>query len=754
MDPEELEAALWDAAPLCPSFPHFPSRRSRLKQRQFFGEFPFDGGTDHRGTDHRDALGIPKSSLGVLNDKGTMAVPGSVNFLGEGSQNKPMGMENIPRRTSHSVFRAGYGSTSGGPKKAPENKTTKKGILLVPQPEETGNDPLNWPTWKRDCALVAVGLYCAVGGGMTPILAAGFTDVADEFHINVEEVSLTTGLYMLGMGLGSVVWSPTAILFGKRPVYLASVVMFILSNIWCAASHSFTSLLLARIFQGIAISPVECLPSATVAEIYFLHERAFRLGIYTLLLLGGKNLVPLFSAAIINKLGWHWVFWVIAIFSGVCGVLLFFLVPETFWDRAPIPKAVIRERKLTFNDNFYKKYLGQNDGRLASDLAVPPSRRQSKHDYTSHHPENEKVESNELAVHSESHIKTITDPEGVLSLPDKPYIPNLKYGPQHRRSSSAPPLQLPPKKREWEGPIPKEWSRDPPNWADRAKDANGAANGSSSPDSVASAPPTVPNRLAYTHQLRRRPTQSFVQQLKPYNGRLNPDEWLKVTIRPFILLSYPAVAFSSLIYACSVGWLIVISESVAMIYRGTYYDFDAMHAGYVYIGPFIGGVLGTAVAGKLSDVIVQWMARRNDGLYEPEFRLVMMLPVAITTGAGLIGFGWTAEARENWLIPTFFFSLVGFGCSLGSTTSITFVVDSYRQYAGEALVTLNFCKNVLHGLVFSLFVTHWLESDGARRVYMWIGIIQVLATLLSVPMYIYGKRMRMWTVRQNFMERF
>jgi MFS family permease len=66
---------------------------------------------------------------------------------------------------------------------------------------------------------------------------------------------------------------------------------------------------IARIFQGFAVSPVECLPSASVAEIFFLHERAYRLGIYTLLLLGGKNLIPLVSAVIIQNLGWQWVFW-------------------------------------------------------------------------------------------------------------------------------------------------------------------------------------------------------------------------------------------------------------------------------------------------------------------------------------------------------------------------------------------------------------------------------------------------------------
>jgi MFS family permease len=148
-----------------------------------------------------------------------------------------------------------------------------------------------------------------LGGGMTPILAAGFNNVAATYGVSVPQVALTTGLYMMGLGVGSVIMSPTAILFGKRPVYLITAVMFVLSSVWCALSPNYTSLLVARIFQGISVSPVECLPSASVAEIFFLHERAYRLGIYTLLLLGGKNLVPLISAVIIQALDWRWVFW-------------------------------------------------------------------------------------------------------------------------------------------------------------------------------------------------------------------------------------------------------------------------------------------------------------------------------------------------------------------------------------------------------------------------------------------------------------
>ena len=132
----------------------------------------------------------------------------------------------------------------------------------------------------------------------------------------------------------------------------------------------------------------------------------------------------------------------------------------------------------------------------------------------------------------------------------------------------------------------------------------------------------------------------------------------------------------------------------------------------------------------------------------------MGIPIAIYTTIGLMGYGWSAQERDRWIVPTIFFGFISFGCSLGSTTSITFAVDSYRQYAGEALVTLNFSKNIFHGLVFSLFFNRWLEAEGSKDVFIAIGGIQLACLLTTVPMYIYGKRARMWTVRKNMMERF
>ena len=198
----------------------------------------------------------------------------------------------------------------------------------------------------------------------------------------------------------------------------------------------------------------------------------------------------------------------------------------------------------------------------------------------------------------------------------------------------------------------------------------------------------------YVAKYRNEPAKTLVQNLSVWPGRLSQDNWFKVAIRPFVLYAYPSVLWSTLVYSLSIGWLIVLSESLSAIYENPKtYGFTPLRAGLVYVSAFIGAVLGTAVAGKASDFIVRSMARRNNGIYEPEFRLIMGIPVAITTAIGLMGYGWAAQVRAAWIVPTSFFGLVSFGCSLGSTTSITFCVDSYRQYAGEALVTLNFSKS-------------------------------------------------------------
>jgi hypothetical protein len=47
-----------------------------------------------------------------------------------------------------------------------------------------------------------------------------------------------------------------------------------------------------------------------------------------------------------------------------------------------------------------------------------------------------------------------------------------------------------------------------------------------------------------------------------------------------------------------------------------------------------------------------------------------------------------------------------------------------------------------------------MESDGSKLTFLVLGGIQIVCLLTTIPMYVYGKRARMWTVRKNMMERF
>ena len=619
-----------------------------------------------------------KWSMGILNDEETEEVPGSILLLSKVSEyNEPLGLRNAPARTSASSLPSPYltssqrSSFSRWRSIIPEKKRTPDGkFILEPQPDDSLNDPLNWKVWRRDCALLSLGFYCMVGGGMTPILAAGFNEVAEDFDVSVPRVALTTGLYMMGLGLGSAILSPTAILYGKRPVYLCSAICFVLTSIWSALSPNFASLVVARICMGVAVSAVECLPSATVAEIFFLHEKAYRLGVYTLLLLGGKNLVPLVSAAIIQSLHWRWVFWIVAMIVGFCFCLLFMFVPETFWDRTPRPHRHLQ--RLPSRLSLFRTH---------SILSSPTAMRRSSKPMS----ENEKVDENLVPETSAERQVSIRHAhfEGDENAGNETTEDDVRSDDKDNKGNDSQKDEVNTEqdqtKAESTHDIKSECdinraSTTAPAYpaAVATRDYTNAAQPAlheldtqslSSP--ISRVPTDTENQMPakspnpYTEFHRDQPPRSFVEQLKPWNGRLRKESWFRVAARPFILFCYPSILWSTLVYSLSVGWLIVLSESVAAIYQNRHlYNFDSLQTGLVYISPFVGGVLGTAVAGKVSDQVVRFLSRRNGGIYEPEFRLVMGIPIAIFTTIGLMGYGWSAQERDQWIVPTVFFRLL------------------------------------------------------------------------------------------------
>ena len=134
------------------------------------------------------------------------------------------------------------------------------------------------------------------------------------------------------------------------------------------------------------------------------------------------------------------------------------------------------------------------------------------------------------------------------------------------------------------------------------------------------------------------------------------------------------------------------------IFLGPPLWFDEVHTGYMYTGPFIGATLGFFLAGLLADWSAKAMIHRNKGVYEPEFRIVLVVPQLLFGCAGLYGFGITANnvTKYGWFWPDFFYALEVMGMVLGAVASALYIVDAHRElslpdrpffYAGRLTAT-------------------------------------------------------------------
>ena len=175
--------------------------------------------------------------------------------------------------------------------------------------------------------------------------------------------------------------------------------------------------------------------------------------------------------------------------------------------------------------------------------------------------------------------------------------------------------------------------------------------------------------------------KSFLSSLALFNGRKTEERYLHLLLRPFPLFLHPGILWSCLIQGTLIGFTVLIGIVLAGIMLGPPLWFGEVETGYMYTGAFIGALLGFLLSGLISDSSAKILTRWNNGVYEPEFRLVLVIPQIIFGGAGIIGFGWTSDdaGRYGWFWPDFWFGCVVVGMVCGAVGSALYVVDAHRR---------------------------------------------------------------------------
>ncbi|KAL5525242.1 hypothetical protein ACEPAF_9111 [Sanghuangporus sanghuang] len=237
--------------------------------------------------------------------------------------------------------------------------------------------------------------------------------------------------------------------------------------------------------------------------------------------------------------------------------------------------------------------------------------------------------------------------------------------------------------------------------------------------------------------------KTYLEELSVYNGVYPTKASVPaLLVRPFIACLTPVCLWAGLIYGVAITWLVLIATSVAQLFSAPPYNFETDEIGLTYMSPFICAFLAALLCGPLTDYVAKRFSLANRGTFEPEFRLVLVSFYTVFACMGFFGWGISAHVQDPWIGPVVFFGLVNFGVTIGCSAAIGYVVDSHRQSSDSALGGV-----ILFSFIITLFINDWLEARGVLNVFCIVGGVTMFTSLLTIPMYIYGKRARSWIHR-------
>ncbi|WP_339933072.1 multidrug effflux MFS transporter [uncultured Brevundimonas sp.] len=144
--------------------------------------------------------------------------------------------------------------------------------------------------------------------------------------------------YLLGFGVAQIIYGPLADRYGRKPVLMVGLSLYILFGVLAAFAPTFETLILARIGSGIGAAALRVLAVSIVRDRYSGRTMARVMSLSFLVFLGVPILAPTLGQLILNVAPWPWIFGVLALAGGAFMVWAAIRLPETLHreDRLPI----------------------------------------------------------------------------------------------------------------------------------------------------------------------------------------------------------------------------------------------------------------------------------------------------------------------------------------------------------------------------------------------------------------------------------
>src|SRR5271156_2657969 len=98
------------------------------------------------------------------------------------------------------------------------------------------------------------------------------------------------------------------------------------------------------------------------------------------------------------------------------------------------------------------------------------------------------------------------------------------------------------------------------------------------------------------------------------------------------------------------------------------------------------------------------MTVANNNIYEPEFRILLVILQTLGAAIGMFPFGHSVDQGWSYYISISLFAFVTFALIMGATATGTYVVDAHNSMSVEAFVCITLFKNfVSFGMTLHVF---------------------------------------------------
>lgn len=150
--------------------------------------------------------------------------------------------------------------------------------------------PMNWPLRKKVVTTLLYGFVTMTATWASSCYSAGTAQVAREFGVGTQVAVLGTSLFLIGFGIGPLLWAPLSEVYGRRvavfvPMFVAGCFSF-----GSATSKDFQTLMLTRFWGAFFASAPVTNTGGVLGDLYGPAQRGVAMAGYAMAVVAGPAL--------------------------------------------------------------------------------------------------------------------------------------------------------------------------------------------------------------------------------------------------------------------------------------------------------------------------------------------------------------------------------------------------------------------------------------------------------------------------------